>query len=170
MAKPPRHMTRVECAECVDLAKPGKRPCATCLRRRASVERATRRDTLRRARIMDKSAGHCARCERTDGLRIYSLNPAMKVQQALRWGEERFELFMAQAAALCDEHAYKHLRANTPDGKIIGIPVGHGEGRTGKKGCYCALCGPLKQERRRDAKVVDRLFDQMFSVEKRRNT
>lgn len=97
----------------------------------------------RRAKLVDMAGGKCVECGSDDNLEFDHINPEQKTFNLSgcyldkAWSKiiEEFE----KCQLLCKDCHYQKS-VNSDWSKV----VDHGGGLTGKRGCYCELCGPLK--------------------------
>ena len=97
----------------------------------------------RRAYWLESLGGKCIVCATTEDLEFDHIEASKKeynISKILSTGSEtKVEYEMAKCQLLCKEH---HLDKSFREGDMK--IVGHGEGLTGKRNCYCDLCKPLK--------------------------
>lgn len=106
---------------------------------RKAIIRARRRKIL-----MAALDDECARCSRTDDLQFDHINRLEKsftISDGLDkpWLQLIAEIMKCQL--LCSPC---HLEKSLEQGDLRNVQ--HGGGLTGKRGCFCETCGPLKQE------------------------
>lgn len=102
---------------------------------------ATRYHT-RRAMFIAEMGGTCAKCGSQDELEFDHINPEEKSfnvgDRLSNRSEENIRAELLKCQLLCKPcHKQKSIEHKS---------VGHGEGKTGKRNCRCALCAPLKNE------------------------
>lgn len=101
---------------------------------------------VRRRQAVDKLGGKCVRCGTTKELEFDHIKPETKkmtIARASSMNEKFFWEEVAKCQLLCKTH---HVEKTA---KEIGA-VGHGEGKTGKRGCKCIPCKTRKSEYMRD--------------------
>ena len=84
--------------------------------------------------------GKCVVCGTIDNLEIDHIDPATKTMSvSTMWScsQEKYDAEIRLCQLLCNEH---HKQKTSKERS-----VGHGQGRTGKRNCYCKLCAPLKR-------------------------
>lgn len=96
-----------------------------------------------RSEWIERLGGSCAACGSRDNLEFDHIDASQKKYNIGKilstHSKQKVEEEMARCQLLCKEcHLEKTIREED-----IYI-VDHGEGLTGKKSCYCSLCGPLK--------------------------
>lgn len=91
--------------------------------------------------IKDMLGSKCILCGASENLEIDHINRDNKLfdfGKILNYSIAKIELEIKKCQLLCFEcHKTKTIGENSVD---------HGEGLTGKRGCYCDLCKPLKRE------------------------
>ncbi|QAY03515.1 HNH endonuclease [Mycobacterium phage CicholasNage] len=93
----------------------------------------------RKARLIAMLGGSCVECGATDSLEFDHIDPATKafaIMKRLNWSDEIVLPELDKCQLLCKEHHDAKSRRERS--------VEHGHGKTGKRNCYCDLCGPLK--------------------------
>ncbi len=108
----------------------------------------------RRARAIEKLGGICSICGTTDNLEFDHRDPKTKtisITKALYRKNEILQLELEKCQLLCLIHHREKSKMEQS--------VEHGEGLTGKKSCYCSLCGPLKQKYRKKYKRTYQKLD-----------
>lgn len=96
----------------------------------------------RRAKAIEKLGGKCVKCGTSSNLEFDHILPETKkmtIARASSMNEKFFWEEVAKCQLLCKSH---HIEKTA---KEIGA-VGHGEGKTGKRGCKCAPCKERKAE------------------------
>lgn len=95
----------------------------------------------RQAESIAKLGGKCVDCGRLDSLEFDHVDPATKVSKVtdlLRCGsQDRLNAELAKCVLRCRD-CHKSRSDTDQTGE-------HGEGITGRKGCMCELCGPVKR-------------------------
>lgn len=85
--------------------------------------------------------GKCVQCESTENLEFDHIDPETKSFSVMKLWNRSWDVLLPElekCQLLCKEcHKAK---------SIANQSVNHGEGLTGRKNCYCALCAPLKRE------------------------
>lgn len=95
----------------------------------------------RRAESLRILGGKCIQCGVTEELEIDHIDPKTKTFETGKvwsFSKERWLKELEKCQLLCK----KHHKEKT----ILQTSVPHGGGLTGKKSCYCPLCGPLKSK------------------------
>ena len=95
----------------------------------------------RRAAALMKLGGICVECRGSKGLEFHHLDPDTKVIAVTvlfsKYSQAEIDRELDKCILLCQDcHAKVSAKQRS---------VEHGEGLTGKKGCRCELCGPLKR-------------------------
>jgi 5-methylcytosine-specific restriction endonuclease McrA len=96
----------------------------------------------RRAEALEKLGGKCVRCGTSSNLEFDHILPETKKMTSARASSMNEKFFweeVAKCQLLCKRH---HIEKTA---KEIGA-VGHGEGKTGKRGCKCTPCKERKAE------------------------
>ena len=97
----------------------------------------------RRSEWIVKKGGVCNSCGSSESLEFDHIDATTKEYNIAKilssHSESKVAKEMEKCQLLCKEC---HLKKTLEEGDIY--IVSHGEGLTGKKGCYCELCGPLK--------------------------
>ncbi|BCO56150.1 hypothetical protein MINTM005_13940 [Mycobacterium intracellulare] len=94
----------------------------------------------RRDAAIARLGGKCAVCGTTRNLHIDHINPSEKaIEMGKMWAvaESRYLAELKRCQLLCAKH---HRQKSA-----LERSVDHGGGVTGKRNCYCELCGPLKR-------------------------
>lgn len=94
----------------------------------------------RRDAAIAQLGGKCVVCGTEEDLELDHIDPNTKrINFSTDWGvpESEWQKELAKTQLLCSIH---HKKKSNKERS-----VGHGEGKTGKRNCYCELCKPLKQ-------------------------
>lgn len=95
----------------------------------------------RRAKAVEYLGGVCVKCGSSEELEFDHIDPETKsftIAAGSSFSEERFWPEVDKCQLLCKDH---HIEKSSRESS-----VGHGEGLTGKKNCFCDLCRPKKNE------------------------
>jgi len=105
----------------------------------------------RRSESIEKLGGKCVVCGSTENLEIDHIDRTTKTMNISGlWSANivRYEAELKLCQLLCEEHhKQKTRRENSVD---------HGEGKTGKRNCYCELCATLKRTYARERRQLKR--------------
>ena len=116
-----------------------KRGCKKCYNEYMRAYMANRY-IKRRKQIIEKLGGVCVECGTTENLEIDHIERSMKsfgIGKAIAgWSWKRLNQELDKCQLLCKTHHQ--------DKTVSESSVEHGGGLSGKKSCYCSLCGPLK--------------------------
>lgn len=118
-----------------------KRKCKKCYNDYMRDYMKTRYET-RRSQILEKLGGCCVKCGSSENLEIDHVDRNKKkfdIGKAIAgWSWVKLNAELEKCQLLCKKHHQdKTIEENS---------VEHGQGATGKRGCHCELCGPLKQK------------------------
>lgn len=91
--------------------------------------------------------GSCKVCGNTDNLEVDHIDRSTKTMSFDEMRSVSRERFLGELK-LCQLLCKAHHEAKTAAENA----VGHGEGKTGKKNCFCELCKPLKYEANKEYK------------------
>lgn len=101
----------------------------------------------RRTEAIKFLGGKCVRCETTENLEFDHIDPKKKlydIGKVWSFSKEKFWIEINKCQLLCEFH---HKEKTTKEQSVE-----HGQGKTGKRNCYCDLCKPLKTKYTRDWK------------------
>ena len=105
----------------------------------------------RRSDSIEKLGGKCVVCGTTDNLEIDHIDRSTKtmaISGLWSCNIQRYEAELKLSQLLCEEH---HKQKTSRESS-----VDHGEGKTGKRNCYCELCAPLKRAYARERRQFKR--------------
>lgn len=95
----------------------------------------------RRAEAFEVLGGICMQCGTSESLEIDHIDPSTKsFDLGTFWNCARVKFLMELKK--CQLLCAKHHKIKSD----LELSVGHGQGLTGRRNCYCDLCKPLKQE------------------------
>lgn len=101
----------------------------------------------RRSIAIERLGGKCVKCESTEDLEFDHIDPNTKkfdIGKMLNFSLAKFWIEIEKCQLLCETcHDSKTSSENS---------VEHGQGKTGKRSCYCILCAPLKRQYMREYK------------------